>query len=905
MNRKLPVFTTSLCVLTGLITSPVLLAQVGPPQTAIEEVLVLGRLESAAQSIVMERMTSETVMDIIGSDQIERIGDSTVAAALKRVPGVTLVDNKFVYIRGLGERYSSSILNGATVPSPDLTRNVLPLDIFPSSILQSVAIQKGYTPDMPASFGGGNIDIRTKGIPDSFVFSVSLGGGLETDSDTGYEYAGGSDDYFGEDDGTRGNSASVDAALRTYFGSINATEGSLDATAIEATAVRAGSAISRTEAESINAAFGTSVYRDLDIGEQNSSLQDMSIGGRLGNLYLLSEDWEFGFLSSINYDNSSRSDERIQRSYVDPEEEFQQEFRTTENVSITGTANFGLRWRDDHELTSTNLFLRNTDDEVGITNIFNTTSPFSTGQGSRNYDYRYEQRELQIQQVTGRHALGYDTQQLIGLGESFLNDMELTWFYSDATAATAIPSETNIFASITRDVDTNEISSSRLTQGLRMVDVRYTDLDDSVESTGFEVSLPVYVGSWEMKFGGGAKFDRKVRSYEQLDLSIGSPTSAAVGTLSGSISDALSATNLTNPDYDYVVTYQSGLSRSYIAAATTDAYFGQVDVTWNYRWRIAAGARYEEYKQFTSPWQPYRVNGSQLLVDLSNPAAGEQPEGLYYEDAIYPSIALTYSSQNFWADDFNLRFAASETVVRPDLREVSNASYMDPLTDIIVRGNPDAVPSDLTNYDVRGEWFFSNGDNLSLSLFYKDITNPIEYFQQAGAEDTITATIENAATGESKGVEVEWLKSLDFMGDFASQFFLSGNMTLASSEISVGDDLLVAATNRTRPLRGASDKVLNIQLGFDANSGMHAATIGYNHYGERLFAAGTGDLPDSFEQPFSALDLSYSYFVSDEFTLSLKARNLLDEDVQISQGDVDVYEQTVGQSFSLDVKYDF
>ena len=867
----------------------------------IEEVQVIGRLKSSATDLVFERMESETVVDIIGGEQIARIGDSTVAAALKRVPGVTLVDGKFVYVRGLGERYSSAILNGATVPSPDLTRNVIPLDIFPSSILESVAIQKGFTADMPAAFGGGNIDIRTKGMPESFVFSMELSSGVNSDSGDRLSYGSGNDE-FGSADRERKLSGDIDSALRTYRTGPEASEGSLSPLAIQRTLGAQGMPITLDQAKAINAELATGLYRDLDIKEENESLNDLGASISLGNLFSLGGAWELGLLGDLNYDTSSRSDERISRTFDDPEEEFGEQFRTTDNVSITGAFNAGLRWGDDHIVESKNLFIRNTDDEVSRKNEYGQSTPFSGGRGRRVYDYKFEQRELEIYQITGSHTLGFDTKDLLGIENSFFDDLTLEWFYSDSTATTDIPSETSIQGALTRDTQTDDIISTQVSRSNRMLNVRYTDLEDEVDSSGFELTLPVEVGSWQIELSGGGKYDKKLRTYRQLDLSVGTTSSAVDGTLSRPLSSVFSDENITNPDFDYELLFQNGLSRSYIAATMTDAYYGELDLLWNDTWRFVVGARYEDYKQFSSPWQPYRANGSPLQIKYRE--SDGLPEGVFQDDDVYGSLALTYIRNGFWAEDFQLRFAMSETIVRPDLREISPSSFRDPLNDdLLLEGNPDAVPSDLTNYDVRGEWFFSNGDSFTVSLFYKDIKNPIEYYTNPGSETTNTARIENAASGSTQGVEVEWLKSLDFAGDFASQFYVSGNVTLAESELVTGDDITVSATNRTRPLQGASEYVANIQLGFDSNDSKHAATLVYNVFGERIFAAGISGQPDEYEQPFNALDLSYSYYLNDNFTFKFKARNLLDESVLITKGDVNLYERTIGQSFSLSVKY--
>ena len=875
--------------------------KIGSP---IEEVMVMGRLQSGAQQLALERMESENVVDLLGADQISRIGDSTVASALRRAPGITLVNGKFVYVRGLGERNTSTTLNSASVPSPDLTRSVLPLDIFPANVVDSIAIQKTFSANMPAQFGGGNVNIRTKGAPEEFVFVFELSTGANSESDRVLSYNGGSDDDYGTDDGTRALSSSIESALRTYRLSVDSPEGDLSAAAIQATLDRAGVTITDAEAEAMNAALASQVYRDLDISEDDESLNDFGGSVTLGNRFELSDMWSAGVLFDLSYDKSNRTDQRILRRFDDPEDEFSDQVQTTTNVSITGVLNFGLGWGDDHEIDSKNLFLRNTDDEVSIANIYNQTIPFSSGQGFRSYDYKFEERELEVYQFQGSHRLGYDTKEALGLGDSFLDGLTLEWFYSDAEVVTDIPSETSIQGFITRDVASNEITSSRLLRGNRMFDVRYTDLKDEVESSGFELSLPIEAGDFVFELSGGGKYDTKARRYEQLDLSIGTTSSAVDDTLGLDISAALSDENILDPENGYQLIYQSGLSRSYLAATTTDAFYGDIDVFWKDTIRLVVGARYEEYKQFSAPWQPYRVIGSQVRIDVSDANESEFPDGTYYQDDVYPSAALTYIIPGFLAEDFQVRFGVSETVVRPDLREVSDSSFQDPLDDsLIVQGNPDVVPTTLTNIDLRSEWLFSNGDNLAISLFYKDMENVIEYFEAPGAENSRSATIENAESGFVQGMELEWTKSLAFMGDFASQFYFAGNLTLAETEIEAGDEITVAATNRVRPMQGASEYVINFQLGYDSHEGHHSATLVFNESGERVLAGGITGEPDSYEQPFSAVDFSYFYYPTESLTVKFTAKNLLDEDIEVTKGDVTILENTVGTSYGLSLRY--
>ena len=183
----------------------------------IEEIVTIGRLRSTALDVVGARLEQDVVSDFLGAEAISRVGDSTVSLALRRVPGLTLVNDQFIYVRGLGERYSSVQLNGAQVPSPDLTRNVIPLDIFPTEIIDALSVQKGYSPEVPAAFGGGNVNIMTRGIPNGPVLNIEIGSGMNSDSnDDGLTYPGGGDDGLGTDDGTRAFPEELKAGLQTY-----------------------------------------------------------------------------------------------------------------------------------------------------------------------------------------------------------------------------------------------------------------------------------------------------------------------------------------------------------------------------------------------------------------------------------------------------------------------------------------------------------------------------------------------------------------------------------------------------------------------------------------------------------------------------------------------------------------
>src|SRR5687768_3171093 len=229
-----------------------------------EEVVVIGRQRSAATDVMQERIEQEVVVDLLGAEQISRVGDSTVSLALRRLPGVTLVSDQFIYIRGLGERYSSTTLNGAYVPSPDLTRNVIPLDLFPAEIIESLSVSKGYSADMPAAFGGGNVDIRTTGIPDEPVIDFQFGSGWNTNSsDKFLTYEGGDDDWQGSDDGTRALPREIGGAIQEYLGDLSPN-------GILRGLNRDGQPHSIAQAQAINRELATSLNRNVEFRNEST-----------------------------------------------------------------------------------------------------------------------------------------------------------------------------------------------------------------------------------------------------------------------------------------------------------------------------------------------------------------------------------------------------------------------------------------------------------------------------------------------------------------------------------------------------------------------------------------------------------------------------------------------------------
>ncbi len=444
------------------------------------------------------------------------MGDSTVSMALRRLPGVTLVGDQFIYIRGLGERYSSTTVNGAFVPSPDLTRNVIPMDLFPAEIVESISIQKAFSADQPAAFGGGNVDIRTRALPEDFLFNVSVGIGTNSESsDDGLTYPGGSDDRLGTDDGTRALPSEISDAIQTYRGNLSQTN-------IFNTLLLDGQAHTFEEAQQINRELATSLNRDVDFRDTSID-PDKSIEMSAGNSWYLgdAEQWRVGLLGLADYSDSWRNRERTVRSVTEPELDFDEQLRTTNQVVLTGSVGAGIDYADEHRIEATGIFLRNTEDEASLTLGQNFNFRRDNGDRLRNYRIRYEERELQLLQVRGSHTLGDTTLDMLDWSRlDFAKGLGVDWYYSDAEATTDIPSEITFSARDRIDPVSGELISTSLRSSLSAAEYRFTELEDTVTSYGWQLKMPFQAGSNAIEVSGGYDYYEKGRGYLQTQLQL-------------------------------------------------------------------------------------------------------------------------------------------------------------------------------------------------------------------------------------------------------------------------------------------------------------------------------------------------------------------------------------------------
>lgn len=862
----------------------------------IEEVVTTGtRLQGSAAAVIEERRNQAFVADILGAEQLARTGDGDAASALRRVTGLTLVDGKYVYVRGLGERYSSARLNGANIPSPDLTRNVIPLDIIPSTIIESMSVQKVFSPAMPAAFGGGNIDIRTKTAPSEFEFKVELGVGQNSNARDGFTY----------NRNEAGIPADIANATVRYRGDISlrniiAVNGFTNTE--EATASQQALVVNQGLAQSLPRAIGL---------QANSLSPNYSFKASIGNSF--DEDYfggTIGFLASVAYDTKWDVSDRT-NAVLSPNAQadcsttlntveelaascyntIAETTKTTETERMNGVFSVGYQL-DTHSVNYTKLYLTDAEDEseFGIMqspNGSNLKTIVGTGITNREHSFRYEERTLDIDQFRGQHTfldwwgIGFD------------------WQYTESTAETDIPTDLSYRFDDLYDGQGNYQSTIVTGDNNRAV-YQYVDMEDHVKSYSGNFSLPVTLAGMDIELRGGYDFTDKARYYttDRFAMDNGSGLSFAV---SDSLDDVLGASQyLTNDRIaanNFLLSYREPTAPGaddYIAVQKIDAYYGSFDAFLTNNWRLAGGVRWEEFKQVS-------LATSSLIFNRNDIETFYSPEritnGTTIEDDFYPALSLTYIG----GDDYQLRFGYAETVVRPDIRETVPVVYFDPITDIRTIGRAGLQSSPMKNYDARFEYYMDNGDNYTASLFYKDIARPIESVLSVGDEE-YTLNYVNGETAEVYGIEFEWLHDLGYLAD---GFFTTGNLTLSDSEAVIDPALAGNLTNPTKRMTGHSKYVANFQLSYDSANGNHSSSLVYNVFGERILAAGIGGRGDAYEQPFQSLDLVYNYYPDFNSKVSLKVQNLLGEDQDVTQSGITVQAREVGQTVSLSFSYQF
>jgi len=804
-----------------------------------EVVISASAIKSGEGAILAERKKAASIGDGISSEQMKRAPDATSGDALKRVPGVTIVDNKFVYVRGTSERYSNTTLDGTAISGSEPEKKSFSFDMFPSNLLENIVIAKTFTPDVPGDFAGGNVQLSTVEFPEYFTVRVGVSGGYntETTSKDFQSYNGGKRDWLGMDDGTRTIPNSVPADL-------------------------AKATLTPTQLQDIGRSFQNNWQTNIDVKAPLNSGFDISIGNGFDTF----DESQFGFIAALTYKNSYNRSIIDRNDYDFDKPKFEYiGYKTNYSVLWGGIANLSYKFDSFNKISLKNVYNRNADDEVSYLAGVDYDSPYDR----QTTAIRYVEREVYSAQLGGDHVF------------TGLNGMKFQWCVSNSESNRNEPDYRRY--SYVRDAGTTDPFrilmdyQASLKNGGRY----YSTLKDIVRNYATDIIMPF--GSMRVKLGG--LFEDKDRSFNSRLLGFVYPAQNFDFNLFYYSIDSLFAPQNIKQNGFHVAEYSSGFN-NYTAGQATASYYAMLDVPFvalDQNFRFIGGARVENVDQ--------RI--------ASKDFSGTTPiEGGTKKIDVLPSVNLMW----IVTEITNIRLAYSNTVNRPELRELAPFTYYDFNTQTSVYGNPGLQRALIKNYDIRFEIFPRAGEIVSFSLFYKDMQDAIELASVPGSALGADRTYVNASKAKNYGYEIEFRQGLGLFTDYLSNFAMTGNYAQVKSSVDVlNSGIGIGKTDR--PLQGQSPYMINLGLFYSLSDYGFNASLMYNKFGGRILELATQYTEDIKEQPRNLFDLTLTKSITQNLEAKFAAKDIFSEAQVFKIADKIARKNTMGTTYSLSFSY--
>ena len=765
---------------------------------------------------LVERRRATVISDNLGGQEMRRNADSNAAAALQRVTGLSVVDNQHVFVRGLGERYSHTTLNGASVPSTQPERRVVSLDLFPAGLLDSVSIVKSYTPDRPAEFAGGLVEIVPARLPNRSTFNVGYewGGNSATLGEPVFDYAGGRTDWLARDDGRRALPAMVPARRVIRGGIFTPDVG-----------------FSREDLQRFGEAFENLWDPAARDGRGNNQWSAV-YGNRWGRV---------GALASLYQSQKPQYRDEVQRY-----------FRVESGEGLTTFSDYAYR---AYEVKSSLAGVLNVGYQLNPNNRVGFQG-FSTNSGSRetrqfegfnadaarvlrNTRLMWVEENLTNGQVTGEHLF------------TSLSHSRLEW---RASVGRSNRDEPDLRETLYEETGGRFLLADESQSGYRM----FNDLDETSYDLGASWSFPVT--KWNglpMSVKVGPQYSRRERDFASRRFRF-VPLDVIGLDLSQSPQALFAPENIGSR---FELREETRATDFYNAEQEVASVYGMADVALSAAWRVIGGARLERFTQ--------RVD----TFDLFDADFDDDPDVIRAENRatdVFPAVNLVYAVRQ----DQNVRFGVSQTVNRPEFRELAPFEFTDIVGGRAVVGNPGLTQSRIQNYDVRWEWFPRAEEVVAASFFYKRFGDPIERFVEPTAQ--LRTSFQNADSARNAGVEIEARKRI------APALLVGGNYTFVDSSISLTASQTNVLTTLERPLAGTSKNLFNGYV--EGRTGGFSARLLVNVFDDRIVDVGSLGLPDIFEAGRTTLDLVAQQRLG-PVTLRIAADNLTDSPVEYLQGD--------------------
>ncbi|NNK83579.1 MAG: TonB-dependent receptor [Flavobacteriaceae bacterium] len=804
---------------------------------SLEQIFITTSIKRNTENAVLDmQRKSVTLLDGLSAQSMKKTGASDVANAVKNVPGVSVQGGKYVFVRGLGDRYTKSILNGVDIPGLDPDRNTIPMDIFPTNLIDNVIVVKSAAAEYPADFTGGIVNIVTKDFPTRAEYGVSVGAGYNSEmhfNDNFLTYDGGDQDFWGYDDGTR------DLPMNRYQPIPGTFENKLLLNSL------------------------TNRFNKQLKAEEDKSGMNYSIGLTAGNQYDIGDN-KIGYLASFSYKNNTKFyEDRIDNTYQrEPDTSINElgGLRLTtgsEGIQeVLVSALGGITFKSDlSKYKLTVMHLQNGESSAGF---FNQQLSQGGTAGSAFEDVvkdalLYTERSITNISLNGSHNLGE-------------TDWKFDWTFSPSFSKVEDKDHRITPLQVTQEGN-YIISPSTSTYPVRLW--RSLLEENWVGKVDLSNKYMLFNRPAQFKIGGGYVYKYRDFSIDQFFFS-----NTDILVPNGDTNQLLLEQNLWSPESGegtFLNATEANRTfdpvNAYKGEQNVGAFYVSNEFNISEKIKTILGLRTEFYKlYYTGQNQNQDIFNNELIID---------------EFDVFPSANLIYAA----TDNSNIRVSYSRTTARPSFKEASIAQIFDPISNRTFIGNGfgndffEAVrPTYVNNIDLRYELFRENGQMVALSGFYKDFTDPIEtVFFPSSAEQF---TVSNLGNAKVIGAEVEFrqrvINNLRFIGNFS----------YINSKLSMGDveyDLRTLAArdgetiDRERPLQGQSPFLIN--AGFDYGNddlGLQAGLF-YNVQGKTLEVVGTGITPNVYTKPFNSLNFTFNktFSKNKNSAIDLKVTNIL------------------------------
>jgi TonB-dependent receptor len=755
------------------------------------------RGETVNALLAFQKNTS-TISQVISAEAIRRSPDKNTSEVLKRVPGTSVQEGKYLVVRGLADRYNQAMLNGVLLSSTEPDRKTFSFDVFPAPMIDNIIINKAFVPELPGEWAGGLIQVNTKDVPTSNFFNIQIGTGFNTQtiSSDFYSYQGGKLDWLGIDDGKRALPASM--PTKSVFNSLDQT----------------GKTNIGKDFENIWAANSNgSNYLPLT----NKQFQ---ISGGFNKLF--GNNNKLGVITALTYNQSFKKTNFANRLYSISNsiaslnfdymnDKYSQDvlWGALANITLQLGNNTKISWKSILNINATDYTTKRTGKDF-------ENDPIN-GENIRATELALKSNTFFNTQLTGDHNLSKMKAKLHWYGsfnilDQYIPDQRRIQYNQNVTSPNT-PYSLLVSAS-----KTSQRSGSRY----------YGYLSDYIYTAGGDITKNYNIGALSQSVKIGYMLQVKDRLFDSRPFSIYLPSDNPSLRLLPEAT-VFSPENFgTGFDNKFAFNEIYGSQYRYVANTILNAAFLQFDNQITRKLRATWGLRWENFDQ---------VVGSMVKSD---------PRHVYSKvDDFLPGLNLTYKA----TEQANIRLSGSQTVIRPEFRELSPFAFFDFDLGATTTGNKDLLRTKVTNADLRYEIYPRAGEIFSIGVFYKYFDKPIElYFNQTGAGSSSTFNYINADKASGYGVEVDFRKKLDVVSDGLRNFTFQGNFSYIYNRVTS------EGINLDRPMQGQSPYLVNASIQYDVEKIGLTTTLLFNQIGRRILYVGSSDYPPVWENPRALLD---------------------------------------------------